>query len=117
MINGRDFTLTPERAQKLEWDLFTWLDCHDLGHIHAEYSKDKVIYRVCQECNCMQYRTRGNTKFQPLAWILSFCKSFFRKSSTCEGLHSCNGGSHLCEVDNKLHKQPQRKVKQPKAKK
>lgn len=116
-INGRDFTLTPERAQRLEWDLFTWLNCYDLGHIHAEYSKDKVTYRVCRECNCMQYRTRGNTKFRPLAWILSSCKSFFRKTSTCEGLHSCSDDNCVCVASNKLHKCKKHKSKGQKAKK
>ncbi len=116
-INGRDVTLTVERAQQLEWDLFSWLNSFGLGHIHAEYSKDRVTYRVCQECNCMQYRTRGNTRFQPFEWILSFCKSFFRKSNTCEGLRNCNGGSCACAKSNKLHKHKQHKNKQQKAKK
>lgn len=110
-------TLTVEEARRLEWDLFSWLDCFELGHIHAEYSKGKVTYRICRECNCMQYRTRGNTKFRPLAWILSSCKSFFRKTSTCEGLHSCSDDNCVCVASNKLHKCKKHKSKGQKAKK
>lgn len=115
-FGDRYLTLSVKEARKLEWDLFSWLECNDFGHIHAKYSKDKVTYQVCRGCNCMQYRTCDNTTFQPFAWILSFCKSFFRKSSTCEGLHSCNGDNCACAESNKLHKRKQHKSKRQKAK-
>lgn len=102
-MKGKGRVVLPLRdIYRLEYDLWSWLDSRNLGHVKADYSEDGVIYRVYgKHHRYKNFRIWDNTSFLWEKFRQFFCRILSRNSGSVLDYGIRSDKNAVCTDDNK----------------